>query len=198
MVIDLLTQSEASSLIDGIRWVQGATLNPAMSSVKVNEESPHVPQWVTERLFDSIPFAFPKVVLPMRFNRYRIGAHYSAHADSPFMDLASGMRVRTDLSCTLFLTDDYEGGELCFNGLQFKGKVGQAIVYPADTIHQVMPVTRGERICAITWIESEVKDREQREALDVLRRTIGELKEFSPIQTELAAVYGRLLRKWLE
>jgi PKHD-type hydroxylase len=108
-------------------------------------------------------FAFPVALAPPMMTRYKPGMKYGPHADSAFIQLP-GATLRSDLSCTIFLNDpeDYDGGELHLRlgdaELKFKLKPGEAIIYPSDTFHQVLPVTRGERLVAITFIQSRVQD----------------------------------------
>lgn len=110
---------------------------------------------------------FPRFVYPPRYNRYTVGDEYKPHTDAPFMEVEGG-KIRTDLSLTIWLNDDYEGGELVIDGMPHKGKPGQAVLYSGSTIHGVNPVTRGERICLITWIQSEFRDNEVREVIQNL------------------------------
>lgn len=72
------------------------------------------------------------------------------------------------MSLTIWLTDDYEGGELLIDGIPYKGKVGEGVLYSGSTIHEVKPVIRGERVCLITWIQSEIRDPEIREIVQSL------------------------------
>jgi PKHD-type hydroxylase len=140
---------------------------------------------------------FVSEMLVPKFNRYGVGDAYRSHADAGFM----GKRLRTDLACTLFLNDDYEGGELCANGFEVKGEPGVAVVYECWRPHEVRPVTRGERICAITWMQSYIRDSSQREVLGYMRsvmaginRQTDEERHWAP----LTAVYGKLIRMWME
>ena len=117
-----------------------------------------------------VEFAFPKIVLPPMITKYGVGMKYGAHADAAFIPM--GQRpLRTDLSATIFLADpaSYDGGELSVllgtRAVTFKGAPGSAIIYPSNTLHQVIPVTRGERIAAISFIESDVPDINQRDLL---------------------------------
>jgi PKHD-type hydroxylase len=110
-----------------------------------------------------IEFAFPAMIAPPMITRYRPGMKYGVHADAAFIQLP-GASLRSDLSCTVFLNDpgSYEGGELNIrlgdSNLKFKLRAGEAIVYPSDSLHQVDPVTKGERLVAITFIQSRIAD----------------------------------------
>jgi PKHD-type hydroxylase len=125
---------------------------------------------VLERLSQHDGFraaALPKVIMPLKFCRYDVGMGYGDHLDLPLMGTATG-GIRTDISATIFLSDsaDYEGGDLVFEsdyGTQrVRGKAGEAVLYPASTLHRVEPVTRGSRLVAITWIQSLVRDAAKR------------------------------------
>ncbi|MFL6723729.1 MAG: Fe2+-dependent dioxygenase [Sphingomicrobium sp.] len=110
-----------------------------------------------------VEFAFPAMIAPPMITRYRPGMKYGAHADAAFIQLPGGS-LRSDLSCTVFLNapDSYEGGELNIrlgdSNLKFKLPAGEAIIYPSDSLHQVDPVTKGERLVAITFIQSRIAD----------------------------------------
>lgn len=113
-----------------------------------------------------------KTVGPFLFSKTSDGGGYGDHIDNNFIDLdAKGIsRIRADLSMTIFLSDpsSYDGGELALNTdmafcPQFKMPAGGAVLYTTDVVHRVNPVTRGERLAAITWIESEISDIETRE-----------------------------------
>jgi len=110
-----------------------------------------------------VEFAFPAMIAPPMITRYRPGMKYGAHADAAFIQLPGGS-LRSDLSCTVFLNapDSYEGGELNIrlgdSNLKFKLRAGEAIIYPSDSLHQVDPVTKGERLVAITFIQSRIAD----------------------------------------
>lgn len=145
-----------------------------------------------------------KLTLP-KFNKYCVdGPAYHRHGDSAIMG-----SLRTDLSCTVFLTppDDYEGGVLCLetsNGsiVTAKGKAGSCIVYPSGQPHWVTPVIEGERISAICWFQSAIRDLAQR---DLLRRMTKSLKniEVNPTElqqdlTTLGIIHGNLLRMFMD
>jgi PKHD-type hydroxylase len=111
--------------------------------------------------------ALPKVIMPLKFCRYDTGMGYGDHLDLPLMGTASG-GIRTDISVTIFLSDsaDYDGGDLVFASdygtHRVRGRAGEAVLYPASTLHRVDPVTRGTRLVAITWIQSLVRDAAKR------------------------------------
>ena len=158
---------------------------------------------------DSLLFsaALPRKIFNPLFNRYGGDAnHYGAHVDGAVLhSRASDDWVRTDLSCTVFLSapDEYEGGELVihdtFGPQRVKLPAGDAVLYPGTSLHEVLPVTRGVRIASFLWIESMVRSEEQRRllfdmdmALLALRQREGESAE----ATRLTGVYHNLLRMW--
>ncbi|HEX8936776.1 MAG TPA: Fe2+-dependent dioxygenase [Sphingomicrobium sp.] len=150
-------------------------------------------------------FAFPVLIAPPLITRYKPGMKYGAHADAAFIQLPNGT-IRSDLSCTVFLNEpgEYDGGELHVRlgdaDLIFKLQPGEAIVYPSDTLHQVVPVTRGERLVAITFIQSRVPDPFRRNLLFELNEVaaLEGLKMDQENFTRLQLVQANLLRYWGE
>ena len=155
------------------------------------------------RSSEFIEFAFPVSLAPPLMTRYKPGMKYGAHADAAFIQLP-GATIRSDLSCTIFLNDpaDYDGGELNVRlgdaQLAFKLKPGEAIVYPSDSFHQVAPVTRGERLVAITFIQSRVQDPFRRNMLYELNEiaALEGLKMDPENYGRLQLVQQNLLRHW--
>ena len=150
-------------------------------------------------------FAIPKTIQRPLISRYREGMNYGRHVDDALMGGAS--KTRTDLSVTLFLNDpaDYEGGELVIESPmgeeEIKLPAGAAVVYPSGALHRVAPVTRGERIAAVTWVESHVRDPQRREILHDLEVIRTRLSKTAPEsrETDLAfKTYANLLRMWAE
>ena len=152
--------------------------------------------------------ALPASILPPLFNRYADGGHYGPHLDGAIRPVdGTARRIRTDLSMTLMLSDpdDYDGGELQIadmaGGRSIKLPAGDAILYPANSIHQVTPVTRGERLAAFTWIQSMVRDDGARLLLFELDTAIQRLPQDETLavaRLELTNVYHNLLRRWAE
>jgi PKHD-type hydroxylase len=161
----------------------------------------HHPEFVSASLAEKI---WPPV-----FNCYRDGGHYGTHSDAALMRLPeANLTIRSDLSATIFLTDpgEYEGGELLvegeFGAQAVKLPAGDMVLYPSSSLHQVTPVTRGERICAITWMQSAVADTSARALLYDLDQSIralslGRTKE-DPDIDRLIHVYHNLLRRWAQ
>ena len=148
-------------------------------------------------------FAFPVAMAPPMMTRYKPGMKYGAHADAAFIQLP-GATIRSDLSCTILLNDpkDYDGGELHLRlgdaQLTFKLQPGEAIVYPSDTFHQVVPVTRGERLVAITFIQSRIQDPFKRNMLFELNEVaaLEGLKMDAENYGRLQLIQQNLLRHW--
>jgi PKHD-type hydroxylase len=148
-------------------------------------------------------FAFPVALAPPLITRYKPGMRYGAHADAAFIQLP-GATIRSDLSCTIFLNEakDYDGGELHLRlgdaQLTFKLKPGEAIVYPSDALHQVVPVTRGERLVAITFIQSRIQDPFRRNMLYELNEVaaLEGLKMDPENFGRLQLIQQNLLRYW--
>ena len=154
--------------------------------------------------------ALPKQVSPPLFNRYGGSANsFGNHVDGAVRYLRDGAgRVRTDLSCTVFLAepDAYDGGELVvedtFGTHRVKLPAGDLVLYPGSSVHRVEPVTRGHRLAAYFWVQSMVRGDERRRLLfDMdqhlmrLRSTVGET---DPAVVGLTATYHNLLRMWLD
>lgn len=146
--------------------------------------------------------ARPKRLHTVRFNRYSDGMSYGRHTDDAMMG-----GYRTDLSFTLFLSDaeSYDGGELVVEGLDreqpYKLPAGSVLVYPSSSLHRVDPVVRGVRWAAVGWVQSQIRDEQQREILfelDTARRSLfqkhGKTDEFDLISKSLS----NLMRQWVE
>lgn len=148
-------------------------------------------------------FAFPRRFAPPMLAKYGPGMTYGVHSDAAFMPVGEGL-LRSDLSCTLFLAtpDSYEGGELCVRlgtgEVSFKGEAGSAVVYPSTTMHEVKPVTSGERLVGLTFIESRIADPVNRELLwqlDEVAALEGLTMSWEN-RTRLQYVRNNLLRMW--
>ena len=151
--------------------------------------------------------ALPLRVFPPLFNRYDADAGHSfgAHVDNAIR-FAGGQRFRTDVSCTLFLSDPatYEGGELviedAFGEQAVKLPAGHMIVYPGTSLHRVEPVTRGSRWASFFWVQSMVADDGRRALLHGLDRSVIEarakLGDQDVTVLRLTATYHNLLRRW--
>jgi len=128
-----------------------------------------------------------------KFSRYGVGDFYKRHTDSPWMG-----DTRTDLSCTMWLNDDYEGGELKIGDQTFKGSPGQCVIYPCGTPHEVLPVTKGERLCVITWIQSRIRDAHKRRLVTSFRRFLSKFEDNQELFVEGGQIHSEILRMWIE
>jgi PKHD-type hydroxylase len=150
--------------------------------------------------------ALPLKIVPPLFNRYEGGETYGNHVDGAVRPVpGTPFRVRTDLSATLFLSapDEYDGGDLViddtYGAHRVKLPAGSLILYPGSSLHRVEPVTRGMRLASFFWIESMVRDVEQRRLLFDLDTAVQELSAAAPQAPAIAHVlnvYHNLLRQW--
>ena len=197
-------------------WQSGkVTAGPLAVSVKHNQQSVETPAMLAladliRRTVSQHP-KFISAVLPLhitrpRFNRYAEGGHYGLHVDAALMaQTDSPLPMRSDVSATLFLNaaDDYDGGELSietpFGAQQVKLDAGDLVIYPASSLHQVEPVTRGERLAAFFWAQSIVPDERRRSLLFDLDESVQVLMArpggSDPEAVRLSAVYHNLLRQ---
>jgi PKHD-type hydroxylase len=155
-----------------------------------------------------ISAALPLKIVPPLFNRYEGGQTYGSHIDGALRPVpGTPMRVRTDLSATLFLSDpaSYDGGELVvedsFGPRHVKLAAGDMVLYPGTSIHHVTPVTRGTRLAAFFWIQSAVRDDPKRALLhdlDTVVQTLGGSDATHKEAVRLAGIYHNLLRFWAD
>ena len=152
--------------------------------------------------------ALPAKVFPPLFNRYEGGESFGTHIDNAVRQVTgTPVRVRTDLSATLFFSEpgEYDGGELVieeYSGShEIKLPAGQMILYPASSRHHVRPVTRGARLASFFWIQSMVRDGGCRRILfdlDVAIQDVNRERAGSPAAVSLTGVYHNLLRRWTD
>lgn len=150
--------------------------------------------------------SLPARVFPPLFNRYEPGMTFGAHVDGAIRQIAgTPLRVRTDLSATLFVSppDDYEGGELviedAYGAHSAKLPAGDMILYPATSLHRVNPVSRGVRLASFFWIQSMVRDDGGRTLLFDLDMAINAVNRALPDHQAVVALtscYHNLLRRW--
>jgi PKHD-type hydroxylase len=220
---NILTPEEvqqAQTLLASAPWADGRKgAGEQARQVKNNEQLDHdceeaqAIRGMALRALERSPLFFsaalPKRVFPPRLNRYGGDSnYYGDHIDGAVRYMPdTGQRLRTDVSCTLFLSEpeSYDGGELCiadtFGEQAVKLPAGHMILYPGTSLHQVKPVTRGYRLACFFWIESMVRSDEQRRLLYeldmnllALRQRNGETDE----TTALTGVYHNLLRMWAD
>ena len=213
-VLQILTDAEVADcrqIAASAPFIDGKISNPH-NIAKQNEQlhdqaayqkSSEILKQALARSPEFIEFAFPVAMAPPMMTRYKPGMKYGAHADAAFIQLP-GATIRSDLSCTIFLNEpgDYDGGELRVRlgdaDLTFKLKPGEAIVYPSDSLHQVVPVTKGERLVAITFIQSRIQDPFRRTMLYELNEVaaLEGLKMDAENFGRLQLVQQNLLRYW--
>lgn len=205
--------------MESATWVDGnATSGHQSAQAKYNEQlaedSP-----IARELGDAIvaalgrsqlffSAALPKRVFPPLFNRYQGGMEFGNHVDGAVrVHAPTGVRIRTDISATLFLAapEEYDGGELLIEdtyGVQrVRLPAGDMVLYPATSLHRVTAVTRGARIASFFWIQSMVRDDAQRSLLFDLDMAIMRLTQASkghPSLVSLTGCYHNLLRMWAE
>lgn len=211
--------AECRKVTDDAKWIDGrGTAGPQAAAVKMNlqlpENSPEargLGDMVLEALFRSplfVSFSLPQAILPPMFNRYGEGQFFGSHIDSSIRSLPNGARMRTDLSITVFLAerDEYDGGELVvedsYGAHQVKLAAGDAVIYPATSLHHVKPVTRGFRVASFFWIQSMIRDERARLMLYELDQTIQKLTtqlgvDHAEVVT-LTGIYHNLIRFWAE
>ena len=207
----------ATHILAAARFVDGRlSAGSAARRVKNNEEADRTSRELTQ--LDNLVMGklvqhpvYRNGALPLRvaapyYARYLPGRAYGDHVDDPVMG-ADGTLYRSDIAITIFLNDPahYDGGELeirtPFGSNSVKLPAGDAVLYPASSLHRVAPVTRGERLVAVTWAQSLVRDPARRELLYELNQAREALLEKSPDAPETARVntaYVNLVRMWSE
>ena len=149
----------------------------------------------------------PQQVLPPLFNRYDAGMVFGSHVDNAIREHFSGIRIRTDVSATLFISapEDYDGGELViedtFGSHAVKLPAGDMIVYPGTSLHHVTPITRGSHIASFFWTQSLIRDNEKRALmfdLDISIMKLAQDHPDHPSTVQLTSIYHNLLRQWSE
>ncbi|HKQ30101.1 MAG TPA: Fe2+-dependent dioxygenase [Burkholderiales bacterium] len=155
-----------------------------------------------------ISATLPARVYPPMFNRYADGQQFGSHVDNALRLLpGSGIKIRTDVSATLFLAEpaDYDGGELlvedAYGTHSVKLAAGDMVLYPSTSLHRVNPVTRGTRLASFFWVQSMVRDDAQRTLLFDLDSAIQRLNQRGAddtARTHLTGCYHNLLRMWAE
>ena len=217
-VLDIATAERLRARLDAAEWIDGReTVGPQGAQVKRNQQLADTSALRNELGHEVLAACarhplfhaatLPVKILPPRFNRYADGGTYGAHVDGAVMALADGSQMRSDIACTLFLANpaEYDGGELIVDDTygehEVKLPAGDAVIYPASSLHRVEPVTRGARVAAFFWIESMIRDEAKRRTLLQLDTAIRKLTSNSAdIDTikQLTGVYHNLLRQWAE
>lgn len=219
---NVLTEAQVAhcrAIMEGAKWVDGRETSGHLAArVKhnrqVDEATPEAREMgniivtALERTPLFMAASLPLRVFPPLFNRYEPGMAFGAHVDNAIRELTSSpLRVRTDLSATLFLSrpEEYDGGELVvddtYGAHSVKLPAGDMILYPATSLHRVTPVTRGARLASIFWVQSMVRDDAQRALLFDLDMAIVRLTRDAPGHEALVSLtgsYHNLLRMWAE
>lgn len=222
-VPDVLTPDElrhCQTLLAAADWADGRMTAGAQSAlVKHNLQLPadspaarEVGMIILQALGRNQTFlsaALPRTILPPLFNRYVTGQTFGVHIDNAIRaNPLTGERIRTDLSVTLFFSepDTYDGGELVIETLygsqEVKLPAGHLVLYPSTSLHQVLPVTRGERVASFFWLQSMIRTEEQRTLLFDLDQTIQDLSSdlggADDRAVRLTGIYHNLVRHWAE
>ncbi len=212
-VLKCRQQIEKAEWIDG-KVTAGHQSARAKNNLQLPENHPlalQMGKMILESLERNLLFmsaALPLKVFPPLFNRYEGGHSFGNHVDNAIRQIkGTTHRIRTDLSATLFLTNpkDYEGGELVIEDTygvhNIKLPAGHLILYPATSLHNVRPVTKGARISSFFWVQSMVRDDGKRTILFDMDLAIQGLNESAPEHPsviQLTGVYHNLLRRWAE
>lgn len=220
---ELLNDLQVNALrsrIDAAEWIDGNATSGYQSALAKNNLQ--LPETSTEAqaagltilnalgqnaLF--IAAALPLNIFPPLFNSYSGGQAFGTHVDNAVrIQKETGLRVRSDLSITVFLSspEDYDGGELTIETLfgvqQVKLPAGHAVLYPSSSLHRVEPVTRGQRVASFFWIESMIRDDAARQTLFDLDRSIqllaADLGHGNAEIIRLTGIYHNLLRRWAD
>lgn len=220
---NVLTPEEVAysrGVLERAAWIDGkATAGEQAAKAKMNLQIPEGSDAAREigdiilRALGRNPIfnaaALPLRVLPPMFNRYDVGMKFDAHVDGAIRAVpGAGMRMRADVSSTLFLTspDDYDGGELVvedsYGSHTVKLPAGDMVVYPSTSLHSVTEITRGSRWSSFFWTQSMVKDDGRRTLLWELDQAIMQTRASLPDDHRgvvgLTSTYHNLLRRWVE
>jgi PKHD-type hydroxylase len=220
---DVLTKeqvAECRKTLSSAEWVDGKITAGAQSAqakynLQVPESAPQARQLgeIILRALGSNPTfnaaALPFRVFPPLFNRYDEGMTFHPHVDNAIRYVTqANMRLRTDISVTLFLSDpsEYGGGELVLEDTygthSVKLPAGHMVLYPGTSLHHVTPIKYGSRWASFFWVQSMVKDDGQRRELFELDRAIMEtraaLGDTNHAVVALTGAYHNLLRRWSE
>jgi PKHD-type hydroxylase len=224
-VPDVLSKADVADfrrIMDGCAWEDGRSTAGAQSAmVKKNEQLPpdgEAARKLGGRIVSAltansrfISAAIPRQIFPPLFNRYAAsnGHHFGIHVDNAVRgDRLTGLRIRTDLSVTLFLSEpeEYDGGELViedfYGSHEVKLPAGHLVLYPASSLHMVTPVTRGMRVASFFWLQSMIRDAHARSLIFDLDTAIQALAERlgrdDPETVRLTGIYHNLIRYWAE
>ncbi|MGO9401028.1 MAG: Fe2+-dependent dioxygenase [Xanthobacteraceae bacterium] len=222
-VPNVLSKAEVADFraaMDAADWEDGRSTAGAQSAmVKKNQQLPPngnlarrlgeaiVKALIANPLFVSA--AIPKEIFPPLFNRYGAGQHFGVHVDNAVRgDHLTGVRIRTDLSVTLFLSEpeEYDGGELIvedyYGSHRVKLPAGHLVLYPASSLHAVTPVTRGVRVASFFWLQSMIRDGHARSLIfdldSAIQGLVGRIGRDDAEMVKLTGIYHNLIRCWAE
>lgn len=222
---DVLSKDDVAdfrAVMDRCDWEDGrSTAGSQSAMVKRNEQLPvdsEAARQLGARVVSALTAtplflsaAVPLHIFPPLFNRYAAagGHHFGIHVDNAVRgDALTGMRIRTDLSVTLFLSEpeEYDGGVLVvedyYGSHEVKLPAGHLVLYPATSLHMVTPVTRGARVASFFWLQSMIRDAQARSMIFDLDSSIQALAERlgrdDPEAVRLTGIYHNLIRYWAE
>ncbi|NEW86260.1 Fe2+-dependent dioxygenase [Rhodopseudomonas sp. WA056] len=222
---EVLPKSEVAEfrrLMDAAEWEDGRSTAGAQSAmVKRNEQLPpdgELARALGRRIVSAltanpkfVSAAVPLQIFPPLFNRYAAssGHRFGIHVDNAVRgDHLTGLRIRTDLSITLFLAepDEYDGGELViedtYGSHEVKLPAGDAVLYPSTSLHMVTPVTRGARVASFFWLQSMIRDAQARSMIydldNAIQALVERLGRDDPETVKLTGIYHNLIRYWAE
>ena len=224
-VDDILSKSDVADFrrsMDAANWEDGRSTAGAQSAlVKKNQQLPpdsELSRALGRRVLSAlsasprfISAAIPLQIFPPLFNRYAAddGHHFGIHVDNAVRgDHLTGLRIRTDLSVTLFLSEpnEYEGGELViednYGSHEIKLKAGSLVLYPASSLHMVTPVTSGMRVASFFWVQSMIRDAHARSMIfdldSAIQNLVERLGRDDPETVTLTGIYHNLIRYWAD
>ncbi|WP_028079333.1 Fe2+-dependent dioxygenase [Solimonas soli] len=218
-VLDAEQVAQARRLLEGAEWGDGKmTAGVQSAKAKRNTQVPEDHPVAREvggmilRALGNTPLftsaALPAQVFPPLFNRYEAGQEFGTHIDNAIRHhRPTGLRIRTDLSATLFIShpEQYDGGELVVEDTygvhRVKLPAGHMVLYPASSLHHVRPVTHGVRLASFLWIQSMVRDDGQRTLLfdlDNAVQRLGHDVPDHPTVVQLTGIYHNLIRRWAD
>jgi len=216
-ILDTAKLKNIRDMLNKVSFIDGKhSAGMAAEQVKNNEEmqqgtqqAQYLDQLVMGSLAENADFrsaALPYRVAQPVFARYTPGMRYGNHVDDPIMG-SGPAKFRTDVAVTVFLNapEDYDGGELViqspFGEQRVKYTAGDAVLYPANSVHRVDEVSRGERLVAVAWIQSMVRDAAKRELLfelDQARNALLQQDSEALTSQQVDRSYVNLMRRWSE
>lgn len=220
---ELLSKKEVAAFradLDKAQWIDGkATAGEQSGAVKRNQqiaEGSVLANKLGDKVLDAlarnetfVSASLPLKIFPPLFNRYQGGEHFGTHVDNAIRIVpGTPVRVRTDISMTVFLSEpeEYDGGVLViednYGTQEVKLPAGDIVLYPSTSLHHVTPVTKGARVASFFWLQSMVRDDGERTLLfdldNSIRALAGEHGSNDPEVVRLSGIYHNLLRRWAD